>query len=110
VSAWQQHDDPIYENERRRGYGRRAEDDYAPGGNEPQIGFRNLAATLLTFCLGLAILYVGFGLVGAADFGDSIGFTIGAIVLAGLWLLGAWQRARKGAYWVTRNERERRGF
>ena len=32
------------------------------------------------------------------------------VVLAGLWVLGAWQRSRKGAYWVTRNERERRGF
>jgi high-affinity Fe2+/Pb2+ permease len=108
VNAWRQHDDPVYESERRAAY-REPEDDYAPRA-DPQIRFRNLAATLLTFCLGLAILYLGFGLVGAADFGDSIGFTIGAIVLAGLWVLGAWQRSRKGAHWVTRSERERRGF
>jgi hypothetical protein len=109
VSTWRQpHDDPAYEAE-RRGLYREGEEEYEQRG-EPQIGFRNLAATLLTFCLGLAILYVGFALVGAADFGDSIGFTIAAIVLAGLWVLGAWQRQRKGAYWITRNERERRGF
>jgi ABC-type transport system involved in cytochrome bd biosynthesis fused ATPase/permease subunit len=109
VSAWRQpHEDPVYESERRSAY-REPEDDYNERA-DPQIRFRNLAATLLTFCLGLAILYLGFGLVGAADFGDSIGFTIGAIVLATLWVLGAWQRSRKGAYWVTRNERERRGF
>ena len=109
MSAWRQrHEDPVYETERRSAY-REPEDDYSEHA-DPQIRFRNLAATLLTFCLGLAILYLGFGLVGAADFGDSLGFTIGAIVLAGLWVLGAWQRARKGAYWVTRNERERRGF
>jgi hypothetical protein len=110
VSAWRQpHEDPVYEAERRSAY-REPEDDYREPGSEPQIGFRNLAATLLTFCLGLAILYLGFALIGNADLGDSIGFTIGAIVLAGLWVLGAWQRSRKGAYWVTRNERERRGF
>jgi hypothetical protein len=110
VSAWRQpHEDPVVEAERRGAYREPDEDDYSPHA-DPEIRFRNLAATLLTFCLGLAVLYFAFGLIGAADFGDSIGFTIGAIVLAGLWVLGAWQRSRKGAYWVTRNERERRGF
>jgi uncharacterized RDD family membrane protein YckC len=109
TTEWQQHEAPL-EGERRTGYGRREEDEWSPRTGEPPIGFRSLAATLLTFCLGLAILYLGFGLVGAADFGDSIGFTIGAIVLAALWVFGAWQRSRKGAYWITRNERERRGF
>ena len=110
MSAWRpRHEDPVYEAERRRAYREVEEEDYAERA-DPQIRFRNLAATLLTFCLGLAILYLGFALVGSADLGDSIGFTIGAIVLSGLWVLGAWQRARKGAYWVTRNERERRGF
>lgn len=65
---------------------------------------------MLTFCLGLAILYFAFGLIGAADFGDSLGFTIGAIILAGQWALGAWQRSRNGAFRRTRNERERREF
>ena len=108
MSAWQQHDDPVYENERRAAHDN-PDDLYEPRA-DPRIRFRELAATLLTFCLGLAVLYFAFGLIGAADFGDSIGFTIGAIVLAGLWVLGAWQRSRKGAYWVTRSERERRGF
>jgi hypothetical protein len=109
VSAWQQHDDPVYESERRRAGRVRPHDIYEPP-PDPGFRFRELAATLLTFCLGLAILYFAFGLIGAADFGDSLGFTIGAIILAGLWLLGAWQRTRKGAFWTTRNERERRGF
>jgi hypothetical protein len=95
--------------DRRSGYERR-DDEYGRRAADAQIHFRSLAATLLTFCLGLSILYVGFALVGAVDFGDAIGFTIAAIVLAGLWVVGAWQRARSGAYWVTRNERERRGF
>ena len=108
MSAWQQHDDPVYENERRAAYDY-PDDLYEPRA-EPRISFRDLAATLLTFCLGLAVLYFAFGLIGAADFGDSLGFTIGAIVLAGLWVLGAWQRSRKGGERVTRHERERRGF
>ena len=107
MTAWQQHDDPVYENERRAAYHRDDDDDPRA---DPQIRFRTIAASLLTLCLGLAILYLAFVLIGAADFGDSLGFTIAAVVLAGLWALGAWQRSRKGAYWVTRNERERRGF
>ena len=106
MSAWRQpHEDPV--STRASGAAPTASpgDDYSERAPDPQIRFRNLAATLLTFCLGLAILYLGFGLVGGADLGDSIGFTLGAIVLAGLWVLGAWQRARKGAHWVTRNER-----
>lgn len=109
MSAWQQHDDPVYESERRRTAGVDRDELYeAPA--DPRFRFRELAATLLTFCLGLAVLYFGFGLIGAADFGDSIGFTIGALILAGLWLLGAWQRSRKGGERVNQRQRERRGF
>ena len=108
MSAWQQHDDPVYENERRAAYDH-PDDLYEPRA-DPRIRFRELAATLLTFCLGLAVLYFAFGLIGAADFGDSLGFTIGAIVLAGLWVLGAWQRSRQGGEKVRQRERERRGF
>jgi uncharacterized protein (TIGR04222 family) len=108
VSAWRQHDDPVYENERRAAF-RREGDLYEPR-PEPRFRFRALAATLLTLCLGLAVLYFAFGLIGAADFGDSIGFTIAALVLAGLWVLGAWHRSRRGGERVTRHERERRGF
>ena len=108
MSAWQQHDDPVYENERRAAFNRAG--DLYERRPDPGFRFRELAAVLLTFCLGLAVLYFAFGLIGAADFGDSIGFTIGAIVLAGLWVLGAWQRRRRGGERVQQRQRERRGF
>jgi uncharacterized RDD family membrane protein YckC len=94
--------------ERRRGpdrratFGRRAED------REAQ--FRTFAALFLAFCGGLALLYLFFALVGAVDLGDAIVATVAAIVLAGIWLVGVWQRARTGAIFVTRRDRERRGF
>jgi len=71
---------------------------------------RNIAATLIAFCGGLALLFLFFSLLGAVDFGDSIVFVIVAAVLALVWLLGAVQRARSGAGFVTRADRERRGF
>lgn len=108
MSTWQQHDDPVYENERRAAFNRA--DDIYDAPPEARFRFRELAATLLTFCLGLAVLYFAFGLIGAADFGDSIGFTIAAIVLAALWVLGAWQRSRRGGERVQQRQRERRGF
>jgi hypothetical protein len=106
MAAWQPEQPSL---DRRTGYDRR---EYESGRRErdQQIRLRNLAATLLTFCLGLSIIYFSFALIGAVDFADALGFTIAAIVLAGLWLLGAWQRARSGASFVTRPDRERRGF
>jgi ABC-type transport system involved in cytochrome bd biosynthesis fused ATPase/permease subunit len=94
-------------DERRRGpdrreYGRRAED------RAQRV--RDIAATLLAFCGGLAILYLFFAAIGAVDLGDSLVFTIAAAVLALLWLLGAWQRSRSGGAIITRPDRERRGF
>lgn len=108
MSAWQ-HDDPVYESERRAAARVNGDELYEPRA-DPRFRFRELAATLLTFCLGLAVLYFAFGLIGAADFGDSIGFTVGALVLAGLWMLGAWQRSRRGGERFNQRERERRGF
>jgi ABC-type transport system involved in cytochrome bd biosynthesis fused ATPase/permease subunit len=94
--------------ERRRGpdrrdtYGRRAED------RAKRV--RDIAATLLAFCGGLAVLYLFFAAIGAVDLGEALVFTIAAAALAILWLLGAWQRSRSGAAIVTRPDRERRGF
>jgi hypothetical protein len=88
--------------DRRATEGRRAEDRAAR--------FRDVAATLVAFCGALALLYLFFALVGTVDFGDTIVFTIVAAVLALIWLLGVWQRARAGARFVTRSDRERRGF
>lgn len=99
----------MYESERRAAAHLYRDDLYEPRA-DPRFRFRELGATLLTFCLGLAVLYFASGLIGAADFGDSIGFTIGALVLAGLWVLGAWQRSRRGGERVNQRERERRGF
>jgi hypothetical protein len=88
--------------DRRATEGRRAEDRTAR--------FRDAAATLLAFCGALAVLYVFFAVIGAVDFGDTIVFTVVAAVLALVWLAGVWQRARSGARFVTRADRERRGF
>jgi hypothetical protein len=88
--------------DRRETYGRRTED--------RARRVRDIAATLLAFCGGLAILYVFFAAIGAVDLGDSLVFTIIAVALAVLWLLGAWQRSRTGGAMITRPDRERRGF
>jgi hypothetical protein len=88
--------------DRRLTFGRRQED------REAQ--FRTFAAVFLAFCGGLAVLYLFFAAVGAVDLGDAIVATIAALVLAGIWLIGVYQRARTGAIFVTRRDRERRGF
>jgi hypothetical protein len=88
--------------DRRAMEGRRAEDRWAR--------FRDVAATLLAFCGGLAVLYVFFALIGAVKFEDTLVFTVAAGVLALIWLFGVWQRARSGARFVTRADRERRGY
>lgn len=88
--------------DRRATEGRRAEDRRAR--------FRDAAATLLAFCGALVVLYVFFAVIGAVDFGDTLVFTVVAAALALVWLAGVWQRARTGARFVTRADRERRGF
>ena len=61
--------------------------------------------------LGLSILYFAVALLGAVDpFGDSIVFTIIALVLMVAWLGAAYQRSRADTGLLTRPDRERRGF
>jgi ABC-type transport system involved in cytochrome bd biosynthesis fused ATPase/permease subunit len=93
-------DDPVLQ--RRERLPRRYEDRYQR--------FRDIAATLVAFCGGLVVMFLFFAAIGAVNLGDAIGFTIAAIVLTAVWILGAWQRARSGASFVTRPDRERRGF
>jgi membrane protein implicated in regulation of membrane protease activity len=88
-----------------------------PGGGEdapvirPGRGGLDLVAALLTLGLGLAVLYFAVALLGAVDpFGDSIVFTVIAIVLIVAWLAAAWQRSRSDTTLLTRPDRERRGF
>ena len=87
---------------RRVSPARRAED--------RQRRFRDAAATLLAFCGGLAILYLFFAAIGTVDLGDAIVATVIAIGLAIIWLIGAYQRWKSGAIFVTRRDRERRGY
>jgi hypothetical protein len=94
------YDDPVID--RREGAARRLEDRYKR--------FRDIAATLIAFCGGLVVMFLFFAAIGAVNLGDAIGFTIGAIVLTGVWLLGTYQRVRTGGSLVTRPDRERRGF
>ena len=93
------YDDPAYQ---RREAQRRFEDRYQR--------FRDIAATLIAFCGGLVVMFLFFAAIGAVNLGDAVGFTIAAIALTAVWLLGAWQRARSGGSFVTRPDRERRGF
>ena len=94
--------------ERRSGADRRATEGRRTADRSAR--FRDVAATLLAFCGALVVLYVFFGLIGAVDFSDALVFTIVAAVLTLIWLAGVWQRARTGARFVTRAERERRGY
>ena len=101
------YDDPIVSTEapteeRRLQPGRRAED--------RQRRFRDIAATLLAFCGGLAVLYLFFAAIGTVDLGDAIVATLVAIGLAVVWVIGAYQRWKSGAAFVTRRDRERRGY
>jgi len=88
-----------------------------PGGYEEAPAVRDgrggldLIGALLTLGLGLAILYFAVALVGAVDpIGDSIVFTVIAIVLILVWLAAAYQRSRTDGGLLTRSDRERRGF
>jgi membrane protein implicated in regulation of membrane protease activity len=88
-----------------------------PGGGDdapvirPGRGGLDLVAAFLTLGLGLSVLYFGVAMVGAVDpFGDSIVFTIIAIVLILAWLASAYQRSRTDSTLLTRPDRERRGF
>src|SRR2546423_8621291 len=95
-------------SDRRSGVDRRGSEGRRAG--DRQLRFRDAAATLLAFCGALAVLYVFFALIGTVDFGDTIVFSIVALGLVLVWLVGVFQRARTGAGFVTRADRERRGF
>jgi hypothetical protein len=98
--------DPYYDldDERRAGPPRRYED--------RNQRFREIAATLLAFSGGLAILFLFFALIGAVDVGEASGLAIAALAFALIWLFGVWLRHRSGVDVgrVTREDRERRGF
>ena len=99
---------PPGEGERRSGVDRRA-----TGGRraaDRAERFRSVAATLVAFAGGLSVLFLFFAAVGAVDLGDALVATIAALVLALIWLAGVYQRYRSGAGFVTRQQRERRGF
>jgi hypothetical protein len=68
------------------------------------------AAVTTTISGGLAALYAFMVVVGEIDLGHSLTATVAAAALAIVWLLGAWNRSRTGAFAITRRERERRGF
>jgi hypothetical protein len=65
---------------------------------------------LLAFCGGLVVLFLFFVAIGTVDPGDAVAATIGAVVLTLVWLAGAYQRYRSGAIFITRRDRERRGY
>ena len=88
--------------ERRSSGGRRVED--------RAERMRSLAAGVLALCGALSIIYFLFAAVGAVDVGEAAVGSAIALVLALLWLAGAWQRARSGGGLATRGDRERRGF
>jgi protein-S-isoprenylcysteine O-methyltransferase Ste14 len=97
-------DDRSGDDRRRNPEGRRAED------RQQHQRLRDITATVLALCGALSVVYIFFAAVGAVDLGDAVVASGVAIVLAAIWLLGAWQRARSGAAFATRPDRERRGF
>jgi drug/metabolite transporter (DMT)-like permease len=71
---------------------------------------RELAAFAIAMCGGLAVLYLFFVAIGTIDIGDAAVATGAAVVLALVWLVAFWRRARTNALVVQRPDRERRGF
>lgn len=89
----------------RRSYARRAED-------RTELA-RSAAAAAAAVCGGLAALFIFFWALGAIDVKNAVAATIGACVLALVWLAGYLYRHRteQGEYMrVSRIDRERRGF
>ena len=103
-----QADPALFTPERRSGMDRRS--DFGRRDQDRRARFRDIAATALAICGGLAILYLFFAAVGTVDLGDAIVATVIAIGLALIWVVGAYQRYRTGATFITRRDRERRGF
>jgi len=71
---------------------------------------RSVAAALLALCGALSVVYFAVAAVGAVDLADAALASGIALLLALLWLAGLWQRSRSNAGFVTRGDRERRGF
>jgi hypothetical protein len=95
--------------DRRTGEDRRA----APLGRRDEdrrVPMRTIVATLLAFCGALVVMYLFFAAIGAVNLEDAGVFTAVAVVLTVIWLVGVYQRARSGALFVQRPDRERRGF
>jgi hypothetical protein len=97
-------------DERRRGGDRRMPMTPGRRAEDRQRRFRDVAATVIAFCGGLAILYLFFAAIGTVKLKDAIAATVIAIVLAIVWVIGAYQRWKSGAIFITRRDRERRGF
>lgn len=74
--------------------------------------FRQVAAMLLAFSGGLAIMFLFFAAIGAVDLGEAIGLVIATAAFALVWLVGVWIRWRssESTERITRPDRERRGF
>jgi hypothetical protein len=71
---------------------------------------REMAAFAVAMCGGLAALYLFFVAIGTVDVKQATVATVGAIVLAVVWLIAFWRRMRTNALVVQRPDRERRGF
>jgi hypothetical protein len=71
-----------------------------------------IAAMVMAFCGGLAVMFLFFVAIGAVDVGEATGLVIGAVVLALIWLIGVLvrRRSRESTERLTRADRERRGF
>ncbi len=71
---------------------------------------RSVTAALLALCGALAVTWFVFAAIGAVGLADAAVASVIAVVLGLLWLAGRWQRSRSNARFVTRADRERRGF
>jgi Flp pilus assembly protein TadB len=71
---------------------------------------REMAAFVIAFCGGLAVLYLFFVVIGTVKVADAAVATGIAMALALIWLWGYRRRLRTGAMFVQRPDRERRGF
>jgi hypothetical protein len=102
--------------DRHPAYGR---DEYQPGDERRAGGLRRqadraermreLVAFAVSLCGGLVVLYIFFVAIGTVDIGDATAATVGAIVLAVIWIIAFWRRMKTTTY-VQRPDRERRGF
>jgi hypothetical protein len=97
--------------EPRRGERRRDRRGYGPRRYEDRERYLRLAvAAALAICGGLVVVYVFFWAFGAFSLGEAAAATTVVIILGLLWLGGVWYRIRSGAFFITRRDRERRGF